>query len=235
MVSIVRAPPNHSPCPGCYYLFHIGAGRSGHQPNRNNATCKSTAKRPEVVARKLKTVFGLGQSLIGHRSLSPYGPWVPIAGPSCNNPAPAFDADGVLFIVCNTEAIFRAEGNATDPRQLVWTRIGEVPLSKWILPRDVSYVYYEDGYLYLDHRGNWHFLTHTYDYRDSMSNKTKGKDLPTVSSHAFSRDLNKWFLSPVQPFLSKVEYEDGTSKSFGEWSIFKDDVMGRILCLTKRC
>ena len=139
-----------------------------------------------------------------------------MTGPGCNNPAPAFDLDGTLYVVCQTQLIYKAVNTSSSPGTFRWIRKGEIPLNKWTLPQDKPYVFREDGYLYADHRGNWHFLTHTYDFRDSSLQKHLGDDSPYVSSHAFSRDLSTWFLSQSQPFRAEIVHDDGTTKKLGK-------------------
>ena len=68
-----------------------------------------------------------------------------------------------------------------------------------------------DPFLYIDAREHWHLLYHAYNF-----NSTTNCDSGAISLHAFSRDGRNWTtLSEfVQPYSSKVIYEDGSSHVF---------------------
>jgi hypothetical protein len=85
----VRAPKTHTACPGCYYLFHIGAGKytsppekcsGGHGPDADAAGSSSAAALPAAVAAAAGPCVGLcnKSSSLVHRSHGPEGPWEPL-------------------------------------------------------------------------------------------------------------------------------------------------------------
>jgi len=118
----VRAPKSYSPCPGCYFLFHIGTGVGGH-PKQCGSNSAASARDIRAAAAKgvdssstdtdgaASTTSGLA-----HYSRTPEGPWTPLPSiphSGCNNPAPAFARDGsALWVLCNSNTLFKS----TDPR-----------------------------------------------------------------------------------------------------------------------
>eukprot|EP00039_Didymoeca_costata_P029648 m.25668 g.25668 ORF g.25668 m.25668 type:complete len:433 (+) comp7728_c0_seq2:22-1320(+) len=208
----VRAPSTHTYCPGCYYLFHIGTADSKTVPN-----CSSTSDDFMTSSIPSRGNDPSTNSLV-HRSKSPNGPWVPLGSnhPGCNNPAPAFDANGTLFVVCNSHTIYRADGDPMSS-DANWTKITDIPTGEWVPPGLGAYIRIEDAYLWQDANDNWHFMCHAYDYRNGYPvNPNATKPGPLVSAHAFSRDLFNWYLTPLSqpPFAPTIYYQNGSLKHF---------------------
>ena len=132
----VRAPKSYSPCPGCYFLFHIGTGVGGH-PKQCGSKSAASARDIRAAAAKgidsrstdtngaapathVPSMHGrvptMHSSGLAHYSRTPEGPWTPLPSiphSGCNNPAPAFARDGsALWVLCNSNTLFKS----TDPR-----------------------------------------------------------------------------------------------------------------------
>jgi hypothetical protein len=124
-----------------------------------------------------------GSSFV-HHSESPDGPWLPLPGISCNNPAPMLHNNGTMYCVCNSGGVklYRSADVFTGGWELV-TGIGiKTP------PGTHS----EDPYLWMDSRDRWHLLAHTYDYRDGWP-VNPAQTMPVlVASHGFSEDGVEW-------------------------------------------
>lgn len=203
----VRAPATHKPCPRCYYLFHIGTGVDGHPKNCNNGS--HPAPHDDT-----PTSSGLV-----HRSTTADGPWLPlpqIANSGCNNPAPAFDREGLLYVLCNSNEIFKT----SDPTiGSLWEKHASLDLNKspWTDNGGpvAEYIRIEDPYLWQDANTNWHLLVHRYDYRDGWPVNKNQSEPVLVSGHAFSTDAVNWHYSMgPQPFDPWVAFEDGTQQNF---------------------
>jgi len=144
-----------------------------------------------------------------HRATSPDGPWDPVPSPfGCNNPAPAFDANGTLFVVCNSVNIYRAGDDPMD--RSAWTKITGINETQWA---DGRYLKVEDAYLWQGHRG-WHLLAHRYDYRDGYPPNPDQTMPVLVAGHAFSEDLFTWHLSLEPPFDNHLTFANGTVQHF---------------------
>lgn len=144
-----------------------------------------------------------------HRAISPEGPWHPVPSPfGCNNPAPAFDANGTLFVVCNSVSIYRAGDNPMD--KSAWTKISNIDEAQWT---DHHYLKVEDAYLWQGSRG-WHLLTHRYDYRDGYPPNPNQTMPVLVAGHAYSDDLHTWHLNMEPTFDSQITFANGTVQYF---------------------
>lgn len=172
---------------GSFALFHIGDGASS-QPQQN---CSSPARAPP--AQRSGSGSGAGSSL--HLAATLGSPWLPSATPppSCNNPAPMRHANGTLFLVCDSRALWRAPGIAGP-----WARV-----ATWE-PSGGPAGAYEDAFLWIDARGAWHMLFHVWssDVQPQCTNAT-------VSAHAFSEDGLTWHFSPSQPYNTTVAFASG--------------------------
>jgi hypothetical protein len=179
---------------GTFAIFHIGSGEGGHPPNcswGSDATGSALAVAPPAARGGGSTV---------HVSQTLDGPWTPLLNssiPSCNNPAPLLHPNGTLYLVCDSIAVFSAPG-LDGPWQRVAT-LGPVP-------HDAPVGGYEDAFIWLDPRGNWHALFHVWS-TEILPNCI----YTNVSAHAFSRDGLDWFFSPIQPYNSTVALDDGTT------------------------
>ena len=123
-----------------------GLGACAYDPVFEDHRCLPLP--PKICTMSSEPTAGGAEHIIGHRSASPAGPWIPLAGsgaPSCNNPAPAFARNGTLFVVCNSGSVYRAD---KDPAVAAgaWTFVTDIALS---VPAGAEgYVRIEDGYLY---------------------------------------------------------------------------------------
>ena len=174
---------------GTYALFHIGTGEGG---SPQNCTWPGAAAPPSapVAAASGATV---------HVAASLDGPWTPFPGvPPCNNPAPLLHPNGTLFLACNSRALLSAPA-----LQGPWTAVPSPSFADHSGAAPVGA--YEDCFLWIDPRGAWHALFHVYAevVEPSCVNSN-------VSAHAFSLDGLAWHFSPVQPYSTAVELEDGT-------------------------
>lgn len=191
-----------------YVLFHIGSGAGGNPKNCNVSRADVdgpsgwAGDAPQAAtARSMRGVAGGdaagGSSL--HVATSPYGPWVPVqpAPPSCNNPAPFLHPNGTWYLVCSGFTMYSSP-SITGPWATVLKNIN--PAGKGVGGT------YEDPFLYVDARGNWHLLFHVYtlDVPATCVNST-------VSGHWFSPDGLSWTASPTAPFGNNVAFTDGSA------------------------
>eukprot|EP00756_Hemistasia_phaeocysticola_P009569 Hpha_TRINITY_DN14918_c0_g1::TRINITY_DN14918_c0_g1_i1::g.142967::m.142967 len=77
------------------------------------------------------------------------------------------------------------------------------PISTFQYPYEEN----EDPFLWRTSRG-WHALLHSNTWQDSRSKKWEQS--VWVGRYAFSKDGRNWTFSPVPPFGSKVQWENGT-------------------------
>eukprot|EP00656_Telonema_subtile_P009402 TRINITY_DN14412_c0_g1_i1.p1 TRINITY_DN14412_c0_g1~~TRINITY_DN14412_c0_g1_i1.p1 ORF type:complete len:400 (-),score=66.02 TRINITY_DN14412_c0_g1_i1:298-1497(-) len=154
-----------------------------------------------------------GGSNFLHASEHPEGPWRPLPGLSCNNPAPMLHNNGTVFVGCNNGGfkIYRSE----DPFSGGWiyeTTLDFPPAWGSDAPGELRN---EDPYMWMDSRGNWHFLAHRYDYRDGWPVNPNQTMPMLVSGHGFSTDGVDWkFNSAQQPYAAEVSFQNGTVQQF---------------------
>jgi hypothetical protein len=176
-----------SPTTGETYfaLWHIGDGRGGN-PQNCNTSAGTEYTAPDV---------GAGSSQL-HLASSPAGPWTPVMDPlpNCNNPTQLAHPNGTWFLVCNSNKLWRAP-NITGPYSFVLS-----------IPYGSGMGTWEDGFLFLDMRGNWHQLFHAY----TMTCATSSCDPTAISGHSFSADGTTWVASTVQPYFNTANMTDGS-------------------------
>eukprot|EP01065_Artemidia_motanka_P004617 TRINITY_DN121_c0_g1_i3.p1 TRINITY_DN121_c0_g1~~TRINITY_DN121_c0_g1_i3.p1 ORF type:complete len:409 (+),score=155.10 TRINITY_DN121_c0_g1_i3:61-1227(+) len=182
---------------GKWYLFHIGSASAAPVSN-----CTDAAEAEADVPP--------GSFL--HVADSPSGPWRPAPKLSCNNPAPMLHPNGTFYVLCSNRGfdLYRTE----DPEAGDWTYVMQFPVPQSWGAGTSKYLHYEDPYLYVDRRGNWHALSHRYDFRDGYPANPNGTDPTLISGHIFSTDGRSWTFSDVQPYNNWVDYTDGTRQHF---------------------
>ena len=169
-------------------LFHIGDGTGGSTKN-------CTATRAEAAVGHAAVSSASGSTL--HTAPTPNGPWTP-ASPlgSCNNPAPFLHNNGTVYIVCDGFRLYR--GDSFTAAGTTWTQVGpQISASGTPIAGN-----YEDPFLYIDARGNWHILYHVYrtgPVGGDEHNCLPGHSGAVVSGHYFSEDGLKWYTSPTMP------------------------------------
>jgi hypothetical protein len=114
----------------------------------------------------------------------------------CNNPSPLMAPNGTLFLFC-TWSIRKSESG--DPRG-PWTH----PIA--VSPPSAANRRWEDPFLFIDARGNFHLLSHTYSMLPYPSN--------SISGHAYSRNGLDWTFSPHEPYSNVVRRADGSVQHF---------------------
>lgn len=120
------------------------------------------------------------------------GPWTPVAlGIGCNNPAPMLHPNGTWYLLCNGGGfhLYRAQQIAGP-----WVPVITLP------PNPPNTGTWEDPYLFLDARGNWHVLAHSWDH---------GND-DAISGHYYSVDGLTWHTTGEQPYGNTAALDDGT-------------------------
>jgi hypothetical protein len=129
-----------------YALFHIGDGTGGNPKNCSASAALGAGGDVAALQRPARPAAS-GSTL--HTATSPYGPWTPVqpSPPSCNNPAPYLHPNGTWYLLCDGSTIYTAPG-LTGP----WTRLTSVAPSGG---HGVAGTY-EDPFLWMDTRGNWH-------------------------------------------------------------------------------
>ena len=168
-------------------LWHIGDG-TGNPKNCNHSSAEVAAAGPPPTAA--------GSSQL-HLASSPYGPWAPFtdwALPDCNNPTQTRHPNGTWFLICDSTKLYTGP-NVTGP----FTYVLDVPTG----PVRGTY---EDGFIYIDKRGNFHVFFHVY----TMTCDTPLCDPTAISGHSFSRDGATWFRSPTQPYFTTANVTDGS-------------------------
>lgn len=175
---------------GEWFIFHIGIGDRGGAPN----DCNETGARAAPSARS----SGGGSTL--HVAASPYGPFVPVTGggaPSgCNNPSPVVHPNGTLFLFCTWSLRASRSGSARGP----WGP----PMA--VQPPSSAARHPEDPFLWIDARGNYHVLYHTWSALPYPS--------MAISGHGFSVDGANWTFSPTEPYSNVIVQSDGTVQRF---------------------
>ena len=71
--------------------------------------------------------------------------------PSCNNPAPWLHTNGTWYLVCNGWSLYNAT-SIYGP----WVKVSSISAGGGVSGS------YEDPFLFVDHRGNWHVIYHVY-------------------------------------------------------------------------
>jgi len=178
---------------GSLALFHIGGGAGASVGNCSSAAAAQNASAGGAGAAPGATL---------HLAASPAGPWRPSAHPppACNNPSPLLHPNGTLFLLCDSNTLFRAP-TIDGPWTRVWfwnPETGGGPVGG-----------YEDGNVWLDRRGAWHSLYHVWDSRD-LVNATQCVN-STISAHSFSEDGLRWFVGAAQPYNTTVAFANGSS------------------------
>ena len=168
-------------------LWHIGDG-NGEVNGGHFCLSNGTVIR-ESYDENVKNVSVSGSRL--HLANSPNGPWIPFQGtlPDCNNPTQFQHPNSTWFLVCDSNMLYRGP-NITGPFDFV-TQIA----------RGGTPGIFEDGFLWIDPRGNWHMLFHTYTMPDV--------DPIAISGHSFSRDGLTWIPACVQPYFNIANVTNG--------------------------
>ena len=76
-------------------------------------------------------------------------------------------------------------------------------------PPEPSDKHREDPFMYIDHRGNWHIIGHSYDTTQSTACGTS-----TLSNHLFSADGKNWAFSADEPYGHVVTFDDGSTHTY---------------------
>jgi hypothetical protein len=175
-----------------FALFHIGGANGG-----NPANCTNDEIDPLYVnsmpQKRLRQASRPASGL--HIATSPYGPWTPVVpGPqNCNNPAPMLHPNGTWFLLCDSTTLFSGESPIGS-----WTQVTNIPSGG--VPGT-----YEDAFLYLDQRSNWHVIYHVYNANTPCGNCTG----QLVSGHSFSPDGLTWHEATESPYSNVIQFTDG--------------------------
>lgn len=159
---------------------------------------------------------GAGGSGFAHHADSPAGPWHPLTGPACNNPAPVFLRNGTALCGCNNGGfkIYKSENVFSGEWEFVTTM--EFPES-WG-GADRQYLKNEDPYLWQDNRGHLHLLAHRYDYRDGYPPNPNQTMPLLVSGHGYSEDGVRWYFNTEQqPYNAQITFSNGTIQRFSTY------------------
>jgi hypothetical protein len=179
-------------------LFHIGTGDGGATKNCSGGVDVAV---DAAGSRAPPATSSAGATL--HTAPSPAGPWTPVQGlPSCNNPAPWLAANGTYYVVCDGFQLYSAP-SVRDP----WTHVTTISASGGVAGT------YEDGFLFIDARNNWHVIYHVYRTGGaSAHNCTPGNDGAVVAGHYFSADGFSWRASAVSPYGNVIDLADGSQQ-----------------------
>ena len=201
--------------------------RSGGRPDARlqagrHAAAKGGAQRPVRAKNGSILLFHIGDSggavggsAFAHHAEAPEGPWYPLKGPRCNNPAPMVAANGTTYVGCNNGGftIFRSDDVFSGDDWVEVTKMAFPP--SWGTGALAPYLKNEDPYLWMDTRGNFHLLAHRYDYRDGYPANPNQTEPLLVSGHGFSVDGLDWhFNVEQQPYDAVVKFANGTVQQF---------------------
>lgn len=178
-------------------LFHIGDGTGGNPKN-----C-SAAGEGEGAVRRGGLAPAAGATL--HTAPAPTGPWTPVPGlPSCNNPAPFLAKNGTTFIVCDGFELYSAPSVTSQ-----WTHVTTIRATEGSpLPGN-----YEDPFLFIDARGNWHVIYHVYRTGGiSAHTCVPPYDGSVVAGHYFSKDGFVWHAASIAPYGNVIDLVDGSQQ-----------------------
>eukprot|EP00937_MAST-01D_sp_MAST-1D-sp2_P006230 g6230.t1 len=194
---------------GSWYIFHIGTGDKPGAPKDCNETASAPAAGAAVdtspsAAAAAAIAAGAGAGAGGgstlHRASGPDGPFQPVAGaPSgCNNPSPARHPNGTLYLFCTWSIRASQSGTPEGP----W----DAPVA--VHPPNSNARHWEDPFLWIDARGHFHVLSHTWSALAYPSN--------AISGHAFSIDggASSWQFSADEPYNNSIRHGDGTVQHF---------------------
>eukprot|EP00662_Eupelagonemidae_sp_cell21_P024083 gene24082-7340_t len=79
------------------------------------------------------------------------------------------------------------------------------------------YLKNEDPYMWMDARGNWHFLAHRYDYRDGFPPNPNQTEPVLVSGHGYSTNGVDWRFNDEAPYNAWINFHNGTRQYFSTW------------------
>ena len=197
-VSTVLKHEAHNPAAlrhnGSWYIFHIGDGDAP----KNVSACTG-GEGPPPPAGHVVTKHAIHVSRSG-----PAGPFVPVPTGSefiahgCNNPSPMRHPNGTVYLGC-TWSLRRAK----QPDLSRWSKAWSIAPKSGRTWLNRSW---EDPFLWVDARGNWHVLAHTYtdDVFPALS----------YSGHGFSTDGHHWHYSTEEPYDGTVRRVDGSTKYY---------------------
>ena len=117
--------------------------------------------------------------------------------------------NGTVYCTCNRipRPLFRTD----DIDSGVWTHVTDL-----VFPASWSnaYCHVEDPYLYMDARGNFHLLTHSYDFRDGWPANPNQTQPNLVSNHGYSSDGLSWTFDDEPPYFATITFGDGSRQNF---------------------
>ena len=189
---------------GLWYIFHIGNANASGVAKACNETGPgpfgpmSTTHQfgvPSTHTAHSTHAMAAGGSTI-HKSLSPYGPFTPVQTDLvCNNPSPFVHPNGTLFVACTGHLFLQLQ------------RSDGGPAGPWIIvASQIAYGQgYEDPFLFIDRRGNFHMLGHVWSADPYPVNP--------ISGHAFSVDGLQWHSGVTQPYNNTVLRTNGTTQN----------------------
>ena len=182
-----------------WYIFHIGNADAN---GTSAAACPGGVGPPVPPGKMPTTVHPIHESTTG-----PAGPFAPAKmagkfGDSCNNPSPYRHTNGTFFLACTWS--LRSAPSPRGPWTAAWS----------IAPKGASGHqgrewlgrFWEDVFIYVDARGHWHLLAHTY-IKDQYPAQS-------ISGHGFSRDGHHWNYSRTEPYSGAVVRADGSVKTY---------------------
>ena len=186
---VLRVPPtagNNS----SWYIFHIGSADA--------ASNASACPGPVPPSGRVVTKHAVHVSRTG-----PAGPFAPLAidgaFEGCNNPAPLLHPNGTTFLGC-TWSLRRAP-RPEGPWSKAWSIAPKNAHGRTWLGRS-----WEDPYIWVDARGHWHLLAHT--YTDDVFPKL------SYAGHGFSVDGHAWHFGKEEPYGGGIARADGTVKHY---------------------
>jgi len=184
-----------------------GSGAGAAVPHALGERTDRLSKRAQRLRERAQRQHGQrGVTTVGevpfavHVASSPYGPWS-LASTSpggCNNPAPMLHPNGTWYLLCNSATLLSAPA------------LGGPWAALWDIPAGGVPGTYEDPFLFIDPRGNWHVLYHVYNATTPCGDC----DSEVVSGHVFSRDGRVWNSATVQPFTNVVAVVGA-----GDWTL----------------
>jgi hypothetical protein len=179
-----------------WYIFHIG---DADAPGAS-AACPGGVGPPPPAGRMPPTALPVHVSTTG-----PAGPFAPVktvgsvGAYNCNNPSPYRHPNGTFYLACTWS--LRSAPAPEGPWTAPWTISPKG--AKGRIWQDRAW---EDCFVYVDGRGHWHVLAHT--YVDEVYPQQ------SISGHGFSRDGRHWTYSKTEPYTGAVARADGSVKNY---------------------
>lgn len=187
-----------------YMLWHIGNGGEENKVVKCNKTSSTVGAPPPPPA------LGSGYTNYFSYSRSVWGPWTAFGENVLPGGSPgSWDGGGVVnlapFPLANGTVLLGYRGTDAKHVEKLGVAIGgnwSGPYSRISTAAPIINASGEDPYLWVDKRGNFHMLFHSF---------------ATMGGHTFAREYaGPWTLSDVPPYNATISWSNGTTIVYAE-------------------